>query len=70
MSKYIIENCPCYDYGFCTSKTIYVAGCSQRTDCKIKQIVEMCKDKMDTEFNSGSIFAEEILNLLQIEEIE
>ena len=39
--KYIIKNCPCYDYGFCTSKTIYVAGCSQCTDCKLKQIVEL-----------------------------
>ena len=45
MRKYIIKNCPCYDYGFCTSKTIFVAGCSQCTNCLLKQIVEKCENE-------------------------
>lgn len=75
MDKYIIKNCPAI-YGAFTDgckKDHYEDGsvlCQDCTDCVMKQIVELCKDKMDTEFNSGSIFAEEILNLLQIEEIK
>ena len=61
--KYIIRNCPAYEHGFCTSKTIYVAGCSQYTDCKLKQIAELCK-------KAPILDADWILKLLDIQEIE
>lgn len=72
MSKYIIKNCECKVKGKTTLcvRDIPYKKCENITDCIMKQIVEKCKDKMDTEFNSGSMFAEEILNLLQIEEVE
>lgn len=76
MSKYIIKNCPCYDNGFCTSKSIYVAGCSQCTDCVIKQIVEKCKNtqflstKNRQDLYAVKVFANDLLQLLDIQEIE
>ena len=83
MSKYIIKNCPCYDYGFCTSKTIYVAGCSQCTDCKMKQIVELAKGHTELCKNCEQQIKEcdcsdicnayrldKILKLLAIQEVE
>lgn len=80
MSKYIIKNCTCYDNGFCTARSIYVAGCSQCTDCIMKQIVELCKNKdyfvkrfPNAEFSSGvqnSELAFDILQLLDIQEVE
>jgi len=63
INKYIIKNCSCYDYGFCTSKTIYVAGCSQCTDCLLKQIVELCR-------KAPILDADWILNKLDIQEVE
>lgn len=75
MHKYIIKNCPCYDYGFCTSKTIYVSGCSQCTDCKLKQIVELCKENLnslETYVDIRSlecVTLQNILKLLDIQEI-
>lgn len=69
--KYIIKNCECckndVGSGYCTR---HWKPCHYVSDCVMKQIIEKCKGKMDTEFNSGSMFAEEILNLLQIEEVE
>lgn len=71
--RYIIANCPCYDteYEEClnTFRDEY-EKCYDCTDCKMKQIVELCKDKMNTEFNSGSMFAEELLRLFDIQEVE
>ena len=75
IDKYIIKNCPAI-YGVFTDgckKDHYEDGsvlCQNCSDCVIKQIIEKCKEKMDTEFNSGSIFAEEILKLLDIQEVE
>ena len=43
-NKYIITNCPCYDNGFCTARSIYVAGCSQCTGCVLKQIVDILRE--------------------------
>lgn len=74
MSKnYIIKNCPailkmskvCDDYRTTRDNPKL---CKNINDCVIKQIVEKCKDKME-EFNSASVFAQEILDLLQIEEV-
>ena len=50
MSKYIIRNCPCFfeeneevnDYTCSWSGTEELA-CQDCTDCKLKQIVELCK---------------------------
>lgn len=61
--KYIIKNCPCYDYGFCTSKTIYVSGCSQCTDCKLKQIVEKCKKYIEN-YNDKVFYDEDDVKIL------
>lgn len=73
-NKYIIKNCPaCLPMTkLCDSENTTKAGmyCWDCTDCVMKQIVERCKHKMDTEFNSGSMFAEEILQLFDIEEVE
>lgn len=77
MSKYIIKNCPCYDYGFCKSKTIYVAVCSQCTYCKLKQIVELCKEessiiqhKQKVKVKGLNKLADRIFELLDIQEDE
>lgn len=71
MSKYIIKNCPVYNtkHSICNKKS-KVIRCSGITDCLLKQIVEKCVDKMDNEFNSSSIFAQEILDILDISEVE
>ena len=50
MSKYIIKNCPAFDYKYneCHSKIgnhkLYCMDC---TDCILKQIVEKCKTKIE-----------------------
>lgn len=75
--KYIIRNCPCFfeeneeanDYTCAWNGTEELA-CQDCTDCVMKQIVASCENKMGTEFNSGSMFAEEILELLDIQEVE
>lgn len=56
MTKYIVKNCPSlYDaLDVYTSKTVYKnqclnknCACKDRTDCPIKQVVEMCKKEID-----------------------
>lgn len=64
--KYIINNCPCYDVGFCASPH-YVSGCSQCTDCVMKQIVEYC---LDNEKYGDEYYTNPILKLLDIQEVE
>ena len=75
MNKYIIKNCPCYDCGFCTSKTVHVAGCSQYTDCIMKQIVELCKhyrkhSDCGRDCSSFGRFLDKLLDKLDIQEVE
>lgn len=69
--SYIIRNCPCYDSGFCTSRRIYVQGCSQCTDCKLKQIAIMCNYAIHGAKATGhfNFLGEKILKLLDIQEI-
>ena len=72
MNKYIIKNCPVYKpehYRHCCDLDGNYK-CQNCTDCLLKQIVEMCVDKMDNEFNSSSVFAQEILDILDISEVE
>lgn len=84
MSKYIIKNCPAYCYlgKECHSgEGQYGASCCEVTDCKIKQIVELCKGiKCPCEYKGADCwectesgarrFANKILELLDIQEIE
>lgn len=46
-NKYIVKNCPCYEFGFCTSHHIKVRGCINCTDCVIKQVIDKCKYIID-----------------------
>ena len=86
MTKYIVKNCPCYELGKCNNEHIGDEYCQDRTDCPIKQVVEMCKHNLcdssacilaGTErCNSECCFfhttdlAAEILQSLQVEEVE
>jgi hypothetical protein len=81
--SYIVKNCPCYEFGFCTSHHIKVRGCIDCTDCVTKQVIEKCKGAV---FNYSNLeilrtaceaseaygkanIAEQILQLFDIEEI-
>lgn len=46
--KYAIKNCPCYDCGYCTSRLVKERGCINCTDCVMKQIVELCKENLNS----------------------
>lgn len=47
MTKYIVKNCPCYEWGGCHYEHVEHECCSKNADCPIKQVVEMCKDAID-----------------------
>lgn len=85
MSKYIIRNCPALFDNFCHSVS-RGGTCKDCTDCLLKQVVEMCKNevicddcelqgtnkcdaRMCTNFYLND-FAEQILQLFEIEECE
>ena len=84
MSKYIIRNCPAIlpMTKLCDSENMKKPSdyCINCTDCVMKQIVELCKNKdyfvkrfPNTEFSSGvqnSELAFDILKLLDIQEVE
>lgn len=81
MSKYIIKNCECKVKGKTTLcvRDLPYKKCENITDCKLKQIVELCKgvqekfyDSVHSRYLSPSKakFAREILDLLQIQEVE
>jgi len=65
--SYIIKNCPCYEYGFCTSPRINEQGCRNCTDCLLKQIADKCKraKQLDLHFTPS-----EVLSLIDIEGYE
>ena len=79
--KYIIRNCECKVKGKTTLcvRDIPYKKCENITDCKLKQIVELCKE-VNTKFYdsvhqrylspSKAKFARQILELLDIEEVE
>lgn len=73
--KYIIKNCP----AMLVSKNIYYCTdlynldekeqfCEDKRDCLLKQIAERCKARSEKFFSF--LFAQEILNLLEIEEMD
>ena len=76
--KIIIRNCPCFVEGIaikgneqktrtCNNHTIReLTYCADITDCKLKQIVELCKGHPLCDCTCG----DDILQLLQIEEVE
>lgn len=72
-NKYIVKNCELICNGECpNSKTGFCEDC---TDCLIKQVVEKCKkynsDLALTGYQQGKEdFADEILQLFTIEEVE
>lgn len=91
-NKYIIKNCPAYIHRPLSThdrvcllgdkvkpnhKELYVY-CKDCTDCKLKQIVELCKNNQYPIYNQKlemigyekSPLSKEILQLLDIEEIE
>lgn len=86
MSKYIIKNCPCFDKDNtqCLDTPVLpiteMILCKDHTDCVLKQIVELCKNKdyfvkrfPNAQFSSGvqnSELAFDILQLLNIQESE
>ena len=83
--SYVIKNCPCY-VQYENSLHLCCDGqgdgeCQDCTDCVMKQIVELCKhiksiNKTNSyvgeyiEFTQHSPLADEILELLDIQEIE
>lgn len=87
--RYIIKNCECKVKGKTTLcvRDIPYKKCENITDCKLKQIVELCRERSDkckrcktfedyqsTDClhcsNDDVIFANDILKLLDIEEVE
>ena len=95
MSKYILKNCPCYidmplynhdkvcrlgDIVKPNHKELYVY-CKDCTDCKLKQIVELCKEQKVINCNIDekeqvlkayyhTHLGDKILELLDIQEVE
>ena len=73
MSKYVIKNCPCYvQY----ENSLYLCcdgqgdgECQDCTDCVMKQIVELCKERTVGFIEEGFI-KNDILQLLDTQEIE
>lgn len=79
MSKYIVKNCPAIKpmitvdgkHGGKTMFDVCSEGkytpCQDRTDCPIKQVVELCMNYPEKPDNSLS---NRILQTLQVEEVE
>lgn len=71
--KMIIRNCPAFDskYNECHSKIephkLYCMDC---TDCKMKQIVELCKEEFKGQYSDAWSLAQKISKLLDIQEVE
>ena len=70
MSKYIIKNCPEYNYGLCSSPSITEQGCVYCTNCVMKQIVEECKKHLGSSNIPLRILTNEFLQLLDVQEVE
>lgn len=76
--KYIIKNCDCLILGACCAPNADRVYCKDITDCVMKRIVELCDSNASKvlyegktlKFVEGNPLAEEILQLLEIEECE
>ena len=72
-NKYIVKNCPCYA-NYENKLHLCCDGqgdgeCQGCTDCVIKQVIEKCKDMASDRGYYAYDFANEILQLFDIEEI-
>ena len=76
MSKYVIKNCPsCTKQDDCIAMYLRTSvDCKERTDCVMKQIVELCKPlntkQPESCYNLEILLAKKILKLLDIQEVE
>ena len=71
IKKYIVKNCPNYMRGKSSNYCDLDAGhCQDRTNCLIKQVIEVCKDVEGySDFAFGQRDkADEILQLFKIED--
>ena len=77
-NRYIVKGCPALDDDFlqiCTDDTGQ-RDCKDRTDCPIKQVVELCKQISDhAEWCNcpdypGAPLANKILQTLDVQEVE
>ena len=69
--KYIVKNCPALDdQGQCFQGSVLLGTafkeCEEK-DCLIKQVIEKCITKQD--LYTTKLFAEQILQLFEIEEV-
>lgn len=75
MSKYIIKNCPSFCRDICSADNTECFCCNE-TDCVMKQIVELCKENLnslETYVDVRSfecVVLQNILQLLDIQEVE
>lgn len=76
-NKYIIKNCNVLYFNpdktaICNDLMLECPiECKERTDCLLKQIVELCKGELGRVRTIGKdILAEEILQKLDIQEVE
>lgn len=82
--KYIVKNCPSLGWSAktfkkCKTSKYYSEMCENYDDCPLKQIIKTCKEDIN-HFNSDcgtnqysmgrAIEAENVLNILEIEEIK
>jgi hypothetical protein len=68
---YVIRNCPArYLSGVCADRPL--TFCEEYDNCPIKQIVELCKQYKEdyNTTNEGWLLANNITNLLYIQEVE
>lgn len=78
MSRYVIENCPCYNKDYSCQSKANITGkyCKDCTDCVLKQIVELCKRTCEMRCTNYCLGAKkyygygQILKLLDIQEVE
>lgn len=79
-NRYVIRNCPANYQNNCRTAKVNECNCQDCTDCVMKQIVELCKNKNyfvkrtpNAQFSSGiqnSELAFDILQHLDIQEVE
>lgn len=75
MSRYVIENCPCYNKDYSCQSKANITGkyCKDCTNCIMKQIVEKCKNtqflstKNRQDLYAVKVFANDLLQLLDIQ---
>lgn len=73
MTKYIVKNCPCYEWGSCHYEYVEHECCSKNDDCPIKQVVWLVKvDNTICKHIQRPIptLNKQILQTLQVEEVE